>query len=131
MRNFALFCLLLSLAGFACAQDFDCLRDAKDQKTLTACASELTSPLEEKVMAQMTRLREKYQTSRDQTGRDLDFLLLKSKQSWDEYRNNHCIVEGVLDRRGAVATPELEQSRLFIRCVIRTLQQRISELDAL
>jgi uncharacterized protein YecT (DUF1311 family) len=91
-------------------------------QSFDACGRIEIDPLEARANKLFNDIRAKYAT-------DISLLgaLQDSKEAWDGYRNRQCMFEGAAKSMAV----DVESQRVFLRCVKRTLEIRIRELEPL
>ena len=100
-RNFAAIALLASLAcSPTFAQDLACIDKAQTN-------------------ADFKRIAGKYKGNEK-----MQETIRKTKQSWEDYRNNQCLFEGTAASGGQTGKPlSLDANKVFLRCAVRTLTE--------
>ena len=79
---------LTCFAGIAQAQVPNCIDNAKSSSEVDQCATPLVSHFEERIESDYKRLNEKF------TGNEkMQEVLKVTRQSWDHYRSNQCVLE--------------------------------------
>ena len=119
-RNFAAIALLASLAcSPTFAQDLACIDKAQTNADAEKCGALLITPNEKKVDAEFKRIAGKYKGNEK-----MQETIRKTKQSWEDYRNNQCLFEGTAASGGQTGKPlSLDANKVFPRCAVRTLTE--------
>jgi len=124
MRNVVLIITAIALAlivgkNNVLAQETTCIDQAKTNIEVNKCGDQLVTPREAKVDNEFNRLSDKFKNNNG-----MQEMLRLSKQSWNNYRNIICNLEGAAAAGGQTSKPlPVEANKAFLRCVVRTLEE--------
>lgn len=128
LSNIALAGLLMSSGSLALAQPQShptCVDQAGSTMEIDQCGAPLIKHLEEKIESDYRRLNEKF--TDNQKMRD---MLQASRESWNVYRNNQCILEASATSGQYVVKPlSLEAHRTYLKCMLRTFGEMKAALE--
>lgn len=102
-----------------------CVDQAGSTTEIDQCGASLIKHLEEKIENDYRRLNEKF--TDNQKMRD---MLQASRESWNVYRNNQCILEASATTGQYVVKPlSLEAHRAYLKCMLRTFGEMKTTLE--
>jgi len=111
----------------AFSQQSDCFESARTNQEMNRCGETIIFPLEKKVSAEFARLEQNFGANQEM----LEILRL-AQNNWNGYRNVQCMLEGTAAAGGRTQKPlPIEASRVFMRCVFRTLNEMYVSISKL
>ena len=118
--------LTLTLAsGPAAAQLASCLDQAKSSTELDQCGGPLVAHLDETIESEFKRISEKYIGNEK-----MQEMLKNTKRSWNDYRNNRCLLEATMASGGTTIKPfALETNKVYFKCIFRKLDEMKNSLE--
>ncbi len=119
----ALFLATTSLS--AQAQVPNCIDDAKSVHEVDQCSAPLIKHVEDRVESEYKRLSQKF------TGNEkMQEMIKTSRQNWDHYRNNQCVMEASAATGNYAVKPlSLEANKIYFKCMLRTFGEMKSSLE--
>jgi uncharacterized protein YecT (DUF1311 family) len=128
IRRSALIALSLCFcATEVVAESNSCLDKATTTDDVMNCGNVLVPPIEDKINKEFTRIGDKYQNNDE-----MKTMLRLTKESWNNYRNIQCNLEGAAASDGQTkGVLPVKGQKTFQACVVRTLQQMESALSKL
>lgn len=106
----------LGMTSSAFAQTPPCLDQASSSSEIDQCGGPLLRHLEARMENDYKRLHERF------TGNEtMQERLQASRESWEIYRNNQCLMEASAASGEYVVKPlSLEANRVYFKCLLRT-----------
>lgn len=125
LRNTLVALLLAAASLSAQAQVPNCIDEAKSAHEVDQCGAPLIKHVEEKVESEYKRLSQKF------TGNEkMQEMIKTSRQNWDHYRNNQCVMEAAAATGTYALKPlSLEANKIYFKCMLRTFSEMKSSLE--
>lgn len=124
-RNLLITLLLAASSLAAHAQAPNCLDNAQSSHEVDQCGAPLIKHVEDKVETEYKRLAQKF------TGNEkMQEMLKTSRQNWDHYRSNQCVMEASAATGNYAVKPlSLEANKVYFKCMLRTFSEMKSSLE--
>lgn len=119
--------LFFAGSGTAFAKTPPCLDQARSSSEIDQCGGPLISHLEARMESDYKRLHEKFAGNEK-----MQEMLKASRESWELYRNNQCLMEASAASGQYVVKPlSLEASKVYFKCMLRTFGEMRTALEKL
>ncbi|MBV2234664.1 MAG: DUF1311 domain-containing protein [Sterolibacterium sp.] len=111
----------------ALAQTPNCLEQARSSSEIDQCGGSLMRHLETRMESDYKRLHERFAGNEKMQER-----LKASRESWEIYRNNQCLMEASAASGQYVVKPlSLEANKIYFQCMLRTFGEMRTTLEKL